>query len=64
MGDLDSFESLTDRFGRAAGDLALAACRAGDPRARLRRRDAVGRLGRDEYAVVLPNADRAAADGW
>ena len=60
MGDIDRFKALNDRFGHAAGDAALAAigsaliseCRAIDTPAR---------VGGEEFAVLLPSTDAAAA---
>lgn len=51
--DLDNFKSINDGWGHAAGDRVLVAftqtCRA-----RLRAHDALGRLGGEEFAVLLP----------
>jgi diguanylate cyclase (GGDEF)-like protein len=60
MGDIDHFKALNDRFGHAAGDAALASlgrvlmseCRAIDTPAR---------IGGEEFAVLLPSTDAAAA---
>lgn len=58
--DIDHFKSINDRFGHAAGDLILqnivAVCRRV-----LRKSDYVGRIGGEEFAVVLQDIDAEAA---
>lgn len=58
--DIDHFKSVNDRFGHAAGDIVLQAvveaC-AGT----LRRTDRMGRLGGEEFSVLLPKTDLAGA---
>lgn len=54
--DLDHFRLLNDARGHAAGDLVLTAVSAVITE-RLRSTDAIGRVGSDEFAVVLPQAD-------
>lgn len=56
MMDLDNFKSINDRFGHATGDKVLRAL------ARLcgqvlREEDFIGRLGGEEFAVMLPETD-------
>lgn len=54
MADLDHFKSINDRFGHAAGDLALRL--AVDTIVNnLRQYDSVGRWGGEEFLIVLPN---------
>ncbi|MDE1182869.1 sensor domain-containing diguanylate cyclase [Paraburkholderia sp.] len=53
IADLDHFKQINDRFGHAAGDRALEhfvdTCRA-----ELRGSDAIGRLGGEEFGILLP----------
>ncbi|KQW79589.1 GGDEF domain-containing protein [Brevundimonas sp. Root1279] len=53
--DLDGFKSVNDRLGHAAGDAALVHV-AQMMRANLRESDAVGRLGGDEFGLLMLNA--------
>jgi diguanylate cyclase (GGDEF)-like protein len=56
MLDLDHFKQINDRFGHAAGDEALrrfaATCRE-----ILRKNDVLGRMGGEEFAVILPETE-------
>lgn len=56
--DLDRFKQINDRFGHAAGDRALTAF-ADVVRSCLRADDVFGRLGGEEFAVLLPGASEA-----
>jgi diguanylate cyclase (GGDEF)-like protein len=53
--DLDGFKGVNDRLGHAAGDAALVHV-AQMMRANLRESDAVGRLGGDEFGLLMLNA--------
>jgi diguanylate cyclase (GGDEF)-like protein/PAS domain S-box-containing protein len=58
MIDVDFFKAVNDTHGHAAGDLVL--CRLTDIcRAGLRETDPIGRMGGEEFAVLLPETDLA-----
>lgn len=56
MIDADSFKTINDTFGHAAGDAVLRHIVA-ECRAVLREADYIGRLGGEEFAIMLPDAD-------
>jgi diguanylate cyclase (GGDEF)-like protein len=60
MIDIDHFKTVNDRFGHPIGDRAL--CHMVDTlRPRLRRIDLLGRLGGEEFAILLPAIPHDAA---
>ena len=58
--DLDHFKRVNDRHGHAAGDAVLAAL-AATLRGALREIDVIARWGGEEFLVLLPDCDMAAA---
>ncbi|WP_262691349.1 diguanylate cyclase [Kordiimonas aestuarii] len=60
MIDIDRFKSINDRFGHEAGDKVLAnvaeVCEHS-----LRREDTLGRLGGEEFGIILPATDHDGA---
>ena len=58
--DIDRFKSVNDTYGHAAGDRVLKDVTQA-VRAQLRSSDLMGRLGGEEFAVILPDADSTAA---
>lgn len=61
--DLDHFKRINDTHGHATGDTVLrnfAALLRGE----LRKVDTAGRVGGEEFAILLPGADRAAAEAF
>ena len=60
MIDLDRFKVVNDRFGHAAGDEALR-CFTRTCSAQIRAGDCLGRLGGEEFGVLLPDTGLAGA---
>ena len=60
MADLDHFKSVNDKWGHMAGDAVLREA-ASRMQAGLRRYDSLGRLGGEEFLVVLPGCEGAGA---
>jgi diguanylate cyclase (GGDEF)-like protein len=58
--DVDDFKELNDCFGHSEGDSALRAIGAALLR-RLRATDVVGRMGGDEFAILMPEAGKGKA---
>ncbi len=60
--DLDHFKAINDELGHVEGDRCLAATAAAIAR-RVRTSDRAFRWGGDEFVVLLPDSDAAAAEG-
>lgn len=58
--DVDHFKSINDTYGHAAGDRVLTTL-AQAVREAVRQTDIVGRIGGEEFALLLPHTDRARA---
>ena len=60
MIDIDHFKTVNDRYGHAVGDEAIVSI-ASACRESTRGEDLAGRLGGEEFAVLLPETDQAQA---
>lgn len=60
MLDLDHFKRINDDYGHAAGDVVLQQF-GSLLKAHLRREDSAGRIGGEEFAILLPDTDVHAA---
>ncbi|QBE65722.1 GGDEF domain-containing protein [Pseudoduganella lutea] len=60
MMDIDLFKAVNDNHGHAAGDVVLTSF-AGVAQSHLRKGDLLGRLGGEEFAVLLPGCSPDAA---
>lgn len=60
MLDLDFFKSINDNHGHACGDCVLTTV-AGAIQSQLREYDLLGRIGGEEFAILLPNTDSISA---
>jgi diguanylate cyclase (GGDEF)-like protein len=60
LADLDNFKQVNDEFGHHGGDVVLRAF-ADLIRSHVRDVDTCGRIGGEEFAILLPETDRAGA---
>ncbi len=58
--DIDDFKQVNDLYGHKIGDEVLR-CVASELKSRLRGTDVVGRIGGDEFAILLPSTDQKEA---
>lgn len=58
--DIDHFKSVNDTYGHPAGDQVLSGV-ANALKANLRQSDVIGRLGGEEFAILLPQTEEATA---
>jgi diguanylate cyclase (GGDEF)-like protein len=58
--DVDRFKAINDSYGHQAGDVVLRSFTQ-SVQERVRRNDCLGRIGGDEFALALPNTNRAEA---
>ena len=58
--DLDRFKEINDNLGHAVGNRVLVAA-AQTMVTHIRHTDAIGRIGGDEFALILPNTHQQAA---
>ena len=58
--DLDNFKAINDKFGHPGGDEVLKSF-ASDLENNIRKSDLIGRIGGEEFAMLLPDTDMAGA---
>lgn len=63
MADVDHFKRYNDHYGHPAGDACLQSVAKALEAAARRPADRVGRLGGEEFAVLLPDTDLSGAQG-
>lgn len=58
--DIDNFKAVNDRYGHAMGDEVLQTV-SSNALNLLRKTDVIGRMGGDEFTILLPGSDQAGA---
>lgn len=61
--DIDHFKTINDYYGHLAGDMVLVECGA-LLRQCIRTHDIAGRLGGEEFVVLMPNTNLQGAQAW
>ena len=58
--DIDNFKEINDKYGHHIGDLAIKSL-ANKAKSSIKKQDLVGRIGGEEFLIVLPNTSEQEA---